>query len=92
MTKTAPPPTRTTPQPTRPLTPTELRRDIYRLLDQVLETGEPLEIERGGRTLLLVPGPGRHRRLADLPRRQAIACTPEELIATSWEDSWNAED
>lgn len=90
MPKTAPPPS-TTPQPTRRLTPTELRRDIYRLLDQVLETGEPLEIERSGRTLLLVPVSGRRRRLADLPRRQAITCSPEELIATSWEDSWSAE-
>ena len=85
MPKTAPAPA------SKSVTPTELRRDIYRLLDQVLETGEPLEIDRDGRTLLLVPVTGRRRRLADLPRRQAITCTPDELVATSWEDAWSGE-
>ena len=58
----------------------------------MLETGEPLEIERNGRTLLLVPVSGRRRSLQNMPRRQAITCTPEELIATSWEDAWSAGD
>ncbi len=37
------------------VTVSELRRSIYRLLDQVLETGVPLEIERKGRILRIVP-------------------------------------
>jgi hypothetical protein len=28
---------------------------------------------------------GKRLRLAELPRRVALDCTPEELIATSWE-------
>jgi hypothetical protein len=36
------------------VTASELRMNIYRLLDQVLETGVPLEIERKGRTLQIV--------------------------------------
>lgn len=31
------------------VTPSQLRADIYRLLEEVLETGVPLEVERGGR-------------------------------------------
>jgi hypothetical protein len=27
----------------------------------------------------------RRLRLADLPRREALACSPDELVATSWE-------
>lgn len=33
------------------ITASQLRQDVYRLLDHVLETGVPLEIERGGRRL-----------------------------------------
>jgi len=37
-----------------PVTASQLRADVYNLLDRVLETGEPLEIERGGRLLRIV--------------------------------------
>jgi len=33
----------------------ELRQNIYNLLDEVLETGIPLEIERKGKKLRIVP-------------------------------------
>jgi antitoxin (DNA-binding transcriptional repressor) of toxin-antitoxin stability system len=36
------------------VTPTELRKNIYALLDRVIETGEPLEIDRKGVTLEVV--------------------------------------
>ncbi len=35
------------------LTATKLRENIYAILDQILATGEPVEIERNGRTLRL---------------------------------------
>ncbi|NES19373.1 MAG: type II toxin-antitoxin system Phd/YefM family antitoxin [Symploca sp. SIO3E6] len=37
------------------VTPTELRGNLYNLLDEILETGIPLEIERGGKRLQIVP-------------------------------------
>jgi hypothetical protein len=73
------------------MTPTELRNDIYRVLDDVLQSGIPQEIIRGSRTLLLVPAGGRRLRLEDLPRREALACTPDELVATSWDQEWSPE-
>ena len=33
---------------------TDLRRDIYRILDRVLETGDAVEVERNGRLLRIV--------------------------------------
>jgi hypothetical protein len=71
------------------MTATELRKDIYRVLDDVLETGVPQEVIRGSRTLMIVPSGGGRLRLSDLPRREALNCTPEELVETSWE--WSAE-
>ena len=79
---------------TKPMSATELRKDIYRVLDEVLETGVPQEVRRGQRRLLIVAAEGAQRprlRLDALPRRQAIACAPDELIATSWEGEWEGE-
>ena len=73
----------------KPMTATELRKDIYRVLDEVLETGDPQQVVRGSRTLMIVPAGGRRLRLAELPRREALNCTPDELVETSWE--WSPE-
>ncbi|MBI1356199.1 MAG: type II toxin-antitoxin system Phd/YefM family antitoxin [Acidobacteria bacterium] len=35
--------------------PTQLRKNLYALLDRVIETGEPVEIERRGVTLQITP-------------------------------------
>ena len=74
----------------KPITATQLRTDVYRILDQVLETGEPQEISRGNEKLVIVPmGSPRRRRLADRPKRNGIRCTLDELVGTSWEKEWN---
>jgi hypothetical protein len=70
------------------LTATELRSKIYKVLDRVLETGEPQEIVRGDRRLLIVPADGPRRRLDELRRREAITCTPDELVETRWDEAW----
>ena len=36
------------------ITASKLRENIYRILDGVIETGEPVEIDRGGRRLRIV--------------------------------------
>lgn len=77
-----------------PISASQLRQDIYRLLDEVLETGEPLEIERAGRRLLVVPAPADLRvtsraRLAGLrPHPDAVAGDPADLVDVGWADAW----
>jgi len=70
------------------ITASKLRSDIYRLLDEVLETGQALEIERKGRVLQILPkeaGP----RLERLPRRQDfIAGDPADLVSLDWSGEW----
>ncbi len=74
------------------MTVTELRSKLYRVIDQVLATGRPQRIRRGGRSVLLQPdGEGPRLRLDKLPRRQAISCTPDELIEQGFEDEWQGE-
>lgn len=74
-----------------PITATELRGNIYRILDEILATGEAREVSRRGARLLILPVAPRARNLADLPRRRALNCTADELVATSWEDAWRPE-
>ena len=68
------------------ITPTELRANVYKLLDEVLETGVPLEIRKGGKTLRIVSAeePDRLRNL--IYRPNVIQGDPEELVTLSWED------
>ena len=73
------------------LTATELRRDIYRVLDQVLESGIAREVVRKGRKLLIMPAEPKRRRLEDLPKRRVLACSFDELVATSWDKAWDRE-
>jgi hypothetical protein len=71
------------------LSASKLRANIYRLLDEVLETGKPLEIERNGRTLLITPK--EKESIWDrLPRREGfIVGDPDDLIHIDWSSEWN---
>jgi hypothetical protein len=71
------------------LTASGLRKNIYRLLDQVIDTGTPLEIERKGKVLkIIVEEPV--DRLKALPRRDDfIQGDPDELVHIDWSDEWN---
>ena len=59
---------------------------IYRILDQVLETGEPVEITRGGRKLKIVPAEEpRTRKLDRLAKRpETLLGDPEDLVHLDW--------
>lgn len=73
------------------LTASKLRANVYRLLDEVLETGEPLEIERNGEILVIAPKEKkRGSKLENLPRRKGfIIGDPDELIHIDWSSEWN---
>ncbi len=70
------------------MTASELRKNIYRLLDEVLETGVPLEIERKGQTLRIVP----EERLSKLDRitgrEDFLVGDPDDIIHMDWSEYW----
>ncbi|MHB1591380.1 MAG: type II toxin-antitoxin system Phd/YefM family antitoxin [Sulfuricella sp.] len=72
------------------MTITALRQNLFNVIDQVLATGEPVEIERHGKRLLLVPEQGAGK-LARLKKRPLIAgdaaSLPDEKV---WEWDENA--
>ncbi len=66
----------------------ELRQNIYRLLDQVVETGVPLEIERKGKRLRIVPvhTGSRLERIQTDP--DLIVGDPDDLVHIDWSQHW----
>lgn len=70
------------------VTASQLRADIYNLLDRVIETGEPIEIERKGKVLRIVP-PSDGHWLDRIPRENIIIGDPEDLVSMDWSSYWN---
>ncbi|RTZ83838.1 MAG: type II toxin-antitoxin system Phd/YefM family antitoxin [SAR324 cluster bacterium] len=72
------------------ITPSELRRNIYRYLDTVLEKGEPLEIVRKGRRLKIIADDEPEDRFSRLVRRPLVKGDPEDIVHMDWSEYWNA--
>ena len=70
------------------LTASKLRENIYRVLDQVLATGEPVEIERNGRRLLIVADaqPSRLSRLVN--RSDVVVGDSNDFVHLDWSSEW----
>ena len=71
-----------------PLTATELRSNLYRVLDHVLETGESVDIVRNGRVVRLVPDTPRLRLDALEPHPDSIVGDPGDLVHLDWSHEW----
>ena len=71
------------------ITPTELRQNVYKLLDQVLESGEPIKIRRGGKQLL-ISAADPISKLDNLESHpDCIVGDPEDLVHVDWSQDWN---
>jgi len=67
------------------ITVTELRGNIYKLLDEVINTGIPIEINKGGKKLRIMPldKPNKLQNLVSRPN--VITGNPDDLVNISWE-------
>jgi len=65
----------------------KLRQDIYRILDQVLETGVPVEIERHGNVLRIEPLASTSK-IARLRPRDYLKTDPDEIVHLDWSGDW----
>lgn len=70
------------------ITASRLRENIYRVLDEILATGVPVEIERNGRILRIVAD-DEPTRLGRLVRRpDALVGDPEDIVHLDWSADW----
>ena len=71
------------------ITPTELRSNIYNLLDEILNTGIPIEINKGSRKLRIIPIKKTNKLQNLIPRLDTIKGDSDELADIRWEKEVN---
>jgi len=69
------------------LTASKLRENVYGILDQVLETGAPVEVMRKGKVLKIVPETPAPK-LAHLKRRKAFKGDADQILRVDWLKEW----
>ena len=62
-----------------------LRENLYRVLDDAIETGVPVEVVHKGIVLRIVPEP-RASKLAGLRKRAGFVGDPDDIIGMNWLD------
>ena len=70
------------------LTATKLRQNLYNILDGVIDSGIPVEIERKGVLLKIVPEE-RMNKWDRLEEHHVINGNPESLVSVDWSGEWN---
>ena len=65
-----------------------IQNDIFQLLDKVIKTGVPVEIERKGKRLLISPAEKRRDldSLEDHP--EFVVGNPDDLVHIDWSTEW----
>lgn len=71
-----------------PITASRLRDNVYKVLDEVLETGTPVEIERRGRRLRIVPVDTKGRLERLMRRPGYLKVDPESIVHLDWSNQW----
>jgi hypothetical protein len=64
---------------------TELRGNVYRLIDEVIRTGEPIEIERKGKVVKIMREAA-GGKLKNLKRRKTYLGKPEDKMHQDWSE------
>jgi hypothetical protein len=77
------------------ITASKLRADIYNILDQVIETGRPVEIERKDATVRIVlvkkaPSPkgSKLERLKSVQVPDLWIGDPDDIFRMDWLEGW----
>ena len=71
------------------LTASHLRQNIYRILDEVIETGQPVEIERKGR-VVRIETKGQDQSIFEIltPHPGSIVGDADDLVHIDWSQEW----
>ena len=72
----------------RRVTASHLRADVYRILDGVLASWQPVEVQRRGAVLRISPAEPAGRLARLVPRPGFIKGDPDDLVHLDWSDEW----
>lgn len=70
------------------MTTSRLRAHLARVLDRVLATGQPVEVERKGRVLRIEPVAPEDRLARLRPHPEAVRGDLEALVHVDWSGEW----
>lgn len=73
------------------LTATKLRQNLYRILDEILDSGIPVKINRKGEILKIIPEK-KKSKLERLEEHRTIIGNPESIIDINFNSEWKEKD
>jgi prevent-host-death family protein len=71
---------------------TKLRADLYKIVDQVIETGLPVEIERHGKKVQIIALDKKSKLVNLTPHPGTIIGDPDDLVHMDWSNEWKEDD
>ena len=71
-----------------PISLTKLRADLYKIVDQVIDTGLPVDIERNGKKVRIIALEKKSKLANIKPHPGTIVGNPDELIHLDWSSEW----
>jgi hypothetical protein len=70
------------------VTPTDFRKNLFSLLDSILQNGKVLEINRNGHIIKVVP-PKKSRKIDRLvPHEDAVVGESDDFVSMDWSGEW----
>ena len=70
------------------VTPTEFRKNLFSLLDSILQNGKVLEINRNGHIIKVIP-PKKSKKIDRLvPHEDAVVGESDDLVSMDWSGEW----
>lgn len=73
------------------ITVTRLRSDLYKVIDEVIKTGIPVEIDRNGKKVQIVAVEPKLKLDNLIKRPEVIIGDPETLVHIDWLEHWKEE-
>lgn len=71
-----------------PISLTKLRADLYKIVDQVIATGVPVEIEREGKKVRIVLVDKKSKLKNLKGHRGTMVGEPEDFVHLDWSQEW----
>lgn len=70
---------------------TKLRQNLYRILDEILDSGIPVKINRKGEILMIIPEK-KKSKLERLTEHKTIVGDPDSIIKINFDNEWKEKD
>lgn len=74
-----------------PLTLTQLRANLYKIVDQIIKTGTPIEVERKGEKIRIIPVKKKKKLDNLIKHPETLLDDPENIVHIDWSKEWKGE-